>query len=65
MQISLAQTKKFVDCENEEDALKYFEEQFYDWIDFHMLGDIEGFEKAAPQDKSLYIKERLNEKYKA
>lgn len=45
MQISLSQTKKFVDCENEEDALKYFEEQFYDWIDFHMLGDIEGFEK--------------------
>ncbi len=56
MQISLSQTKKFVDCENEEDALKYFEEQFYDWIDFHMLGDIEGFEKIEENNYRFNLK---------
>lgn len=56
MQISLSQTKKFVDCENEEDALKYFEEQFYDWIDFHMLGDIEEFEKIEENNYRFNLK---------
>ena len=56
MQISLAQTKKFVDCENEEDALKYFEEQFYDWIDFHMLGDIQGIQKIEENNYRFNLK---------
>lgn len=36
----------------------------YNLDDKQTFMDIDGFEKAAPQDKSLYIKERLNEKYK-
>ena len=56
MQISLSQTKKFVDCENEEDALKYFEEQCEDWSDFQMLGDIEGFEKIEENNYRFNLK---------
>lgn len=56
MQISLSQIKKFVDCENEEEALEYFEEQFYDWIDFHMLGDLEGFEKIEENNYQFNLK---------
>lgn len=44
---------------------KHGYEYRYNPDDKQTFMDIEEFEKASPEDKCLYIKERLNEKYKA
>ena len=56
MCISISQIIEFVECENEEDALKYFEKQLSAWLSFHKLGNIEKIEKLEENNYKFILK---------
>lgn len=56
MRISISQIIEFVECENEEDALKDFEKQLSAWLSFHKLGNIEKIEKLEENNYKFILK---------
>ena len=58
MQISKSQITKLVECENEEEALKEFREQFNAWLSFHILGSIEEIKKIDEDNLQFKLKIR-------